>query len=259
MGRKLDETQFVDLVALGTVIDVAPLEDENRRIVVAGLEQMRQGMRPGLEALTAISRVQPEPMNAESLGFALGPRLNAAGRIQHAYLALDLVLARGPAHRPPARGAARWAKSPAPGADRARLRHRRGDLRGRERPADHGRQPGHQLRHRRNRGRAAWPSGITARPSSTRRGELTSRASCRSIPEFDIVGAIRKEKELLVRHGGHRAAAGFTVDNRTPRYCSRTASSTPPRSCWTSVRSSRSSISTRRRRSPPSRQSRSRG
>lgn len=213
MGRALDETAFLDLVALGTVIDVAPLEDENRRIVVAGLEQMRQRMRPGLEALTAISRVQPESLNAESLGFALGPRMNAAGRIQHAYLALDLVLAEDMV-------TARRLAEQLDGLNRQRQEQTEQACAIAEEIFAGVSDPLIMV------GSPDISSGIVGivagrmaeryhRPAVVYEvGESTSRASCRSIPEFDIVGAIRREKELLVRHGGHRAAAGFTVDNR---------------------------------------------
>ncbi|HNO66320.1 MAG TPA: DHH family phosphoesterase, partial [Tepidiformaceae bacterium] len=95
-GRALDISAFIDLAALGTVVDVAPLFDENRRIVTDGLAQMQRGLRPGLEALARVSGTAAERFNAETLGFAIGPRMNAAGRLAHANIALDLMLARDP-------------------------------------------------------------------------------------------------------------------------------------------------------------------
>ena len=92
-GRTLDDCSFLDLAALGTVVDVAPLVDENRRIVTSGLGQMRQGLRPGLEALATVAGTAAERFTAETLGFAIGPRMNAAGRLKHANLALELMLA----------------------------------------------------------------------------------------------------------------------------------------------------------------------
>ena len=95
-GRQLDTSAFIDLAALGTVVDVAPLFDENRRIVTDGLAQMQKGLRPGLEALARVSGTAAEKFNAETLGFAIGPRMNAAGRLAHANIALDLMLAKDP-------------------------------------------------------------------------------------------------------------------------------------------------------------------
>ncbi len=211
-GRHLDESAFIDLVALGTVVDVAPLTDENRGIVTDGLAQMQRGLRPGLEALAAVAGTKLPHFNAETLGFALGPRMNAAGRLKHANIALDLMLTDDP----------RTARLLAEQLDT--LNRQRQDqtaaayelaeeLCG---PADdplifvhtdqiHAGIVGlvaARLAERRNR-----PAIVL------NRGPEVSRASARSIPAFDIVTAIRKERDLLVRHGGHRAAAGFTVAN----------------------------------------------
>jgi single-stranded-DNA-specific exonuclease len=212
LGRRLDTSTFIDLAALGTVVDVAPLTDENRRIVSDGLAQMQRGLRPGLEQLARISGTPAERFQAETLGFAIGPRMNAAGRLAHANIALDLVLAQDPLT--------------------ARHRAEELDRLNRERQSlteeayamaeeqlgasddplimvwAEGLSPGivglvaSRLAERRNR-----PAIVLAK------GGTESRASARSVPGFDIVAAIRKEKHLLERHGGHRAAAGFTVRN----------------------------------------------
>lgn len=212
-GRALDESSFIDLVAMGTVIDVAPLEDENRRIVVAGLAQMRKSLRPGVEALVRVARVKPEAINAETLGFALGPRMNAAGRIQHAYLALDLMLSTNHSQ-------ARELAEQLDDLNRQRQDQTVEACAIAEEIFAGVSDPLIMV------GSPEIHSGIVGivagrmaeryhRPAIVyEEGEVTSRASCRSIPEFDIVAAIRKEKHLLVRHGGHRAAAGFTVNNR---------------------------------------------
>ena len=211
-GRQLDESAFIDLVALGTVVDVAPLFDENRRIVTTGLEQMRRGLRPGLEALASVSGTAPERFGAETLGFAIGPRMNAAGRLAHANIALELMLTRD----------RREARELAEQLDRLnRERQRQTEeamaiaeetLGASDDPlimvASEHISPGivglvaSRLAERRNR-----PAIVLSK------GPSESRASARSVPAFDIVSAIRKEKALLVRHGGHRAAAGFTVRN----------------------------------------------
>lgn len=87
------EKWLLDLVALGTVCDVVQLRDENRANVRWGLEVLRKTRRPGLRALMAVARIKPTELTARSLGFGLGPRLNAAGRLETAQLSLDLLTA----------------------------------------------------------------------------------------------------------------------------------------------------------------------
>jgi single-stranded-DNA-specific exonuclease len=87
------EKWLLDLVALGTVCDVVTLVDENRANVYWGLKVMARAKRPGLRALMAVAAVEPEKVNARSLGFGLGPRMNAAGRLETAQHALDMLRA----------------------------------------------------------------------------------------------------------------------------------------------------------------------
>lgn len=90
------EKWLLDLVALGTVCDVVTLVDENRANVYWGLKVLSKTRRPGLKALMAVSSVEPEKVNARSLGFGLGPRMNAAGRLETAQHALDMLRATDP-------------------------------------------------------------------------------------------------------------------------------------------------------------------
>lgn len=90
------EKWLLDLVALGTVCDVVTLVDENRTHVFWGLKVLSKTRRPGLKALMAVSGVRPETVNARSLGFGLGPRMNAAGRLETAQYALDMLAASEP-------------------------------------------------------------------------------------------------------------------------------------------------------------------
>jgi single-stranded-DNA-specific exonuclease len=210
MGLEFPEGDFVDLVALGTVADVAPLADENRRIVVEGLARMQRGLRPGLEALARVAGTPAERFNAETLGFAIGPRMNAAGRLAHADLALELMLCENPI-------AARALAENLDALNRDRQRQQEDACLLAEELCGAADDPLIMI------GSGAIHAGIVGlvasrlaerrhRPAIVyERGPETSRASARSIPAFDIVSAIRKEKELLLRHGGHRAAAGFTV------------------------------------------------
>ncbi len=90
------EKWLLDLVALGTVCDVVTLADENRTHVFWGLKVLSQTRRVGLKALMAVSGTRAEAVNARSLGFGLGPRMNAAGRLETAQYALDMLTATDP-------------------------------------------------------------------------------------------------------------------------------------------------------------------
>jgi single-stranded-DNA-specific exonuclease len=90
------EKWLLDLVALGTVCDVVTLLDENRANVFWGLKVLSRTRRQGLRALMAVSGVEPDRVTARSLGFALGPRMNAAGRLETAQHALDVLRANEP-------------------------------------------------------------------------------------------------------------------------------------------------------------------
>ena len=88
------EKWLLDLVALGTVCDIVTLADENRANVYWGLEVLKKQQRPGLKALMMVAGIEPEQVNARHLGFGLGPRMNAAGRLETAQHALDMLVAR---------------------------------------------------------------------------------------------------------------------------------------------------------------------
>ena len=87
------EKWLLDLVALGTVCDIVTLADENRANVYWGLEVLKKQQRPGLKALMAVAGIEPEQVNARHLGGGLGPRMNAAGRLETAQHALDMLVA----------------------------------------------------------------------------------------------------------------------------------------------------------------------
>ncbi len=85
--------QYLDLVALGTVADVVPLEQNNRILIAQGLARIRRGnMRPGIAALLKVARREHEFLNAADLGFSVGPRLNAAGRLDDMSLGIECLL-----------------------------------------------------------------------------------------------------------------------------------------------------------------------
>jgi single-stranded-DNA-specific exonuclease len=221
LNAAFEPDEHLDLVALGTVVDMVPLLGENREMVrrgLAALARTRHGGRPGLRALMKVAGVASESLDTEALSFALGPRLNAAGRLANARLAYDLLVAGDE-------------------EEAARLAQRLDDLnRERQRQtldalslaqellsADDPTATGSPLV---MLGHPALGSGIVGlvaarlaeelyRPAVVYElGESVSRASARSIPEFDIVGALRRCARLFQRFGGHRQAAGFTADNQ---------------------------------------------
>ncbi len=214
MGRAWDPERYIDLVALSTVCDVAPLQNENRTLVRRGLSALQRTERPGLRALLEVSGLKDARPDTDSIGYVLGPRLNAAGRLAHARLALDLLLESDPerAMQQALELSALNAQRQQQTASAMELAH---ELLSKEDPDA----PLIFI------GRADIPSGIVGlvagrlaeeyhRPAVVyQREEATCRASCRSIPEFDITGALRTCPELMLRFGGHRAAAGFTAEN----------------------------------------------
>jgi single-stranded-DNA-specific exonuclease len=214
LGRPWDGERYIDLVALSTVCDVAPLQNENRSLVKRGLEALERTQRPGLRALMEASGLKDACLDTDSIGYVLGPRLNAAGRLAHARLALDLLL-----ESDPERAMQQALELSALNAQRqqatASAMELARDLLSKEDPDAPLIFIGHP----------EIPSGIVGlvagrlaeeyhRPTVVyERGETESRASCRSIPEFDISAALRTCPELMLRFGGHAAAAGFTAEN----------------------------------------------
>jgi single-stranded-DNA-specific exonuclease len=88
---------LLDLVGLGTIADIVPLTDENRVLARIGLNAIRRSPRPGLQALLKVAGIADRPLTGYDVGFMLGPRINAAGRVGHAELAARLLLTNDPA------------------------------------------------------------------------------------------------------------------------------------------------------------------
>ena len=208
-----DLRPLLDLVALGTVADIVPLTGENRILVSAGLDRLNTTQRPGLAALKSVAQT-PSPLGTYEVGFQLGPRLNAAGRLETAEEALRLLLARDLAEAMPI---ARNLDS----QNRERQKIERGIVE----------QVAGGLRAAFNpdtdlvivEGRLMWHIGVLGivasrvmqefyRPTIILGGEGDEwRGSGRSIPGFDLAAALRECDDLLVRHGGHAMAAGLSI------------------------------------------------
>jgi single-stranded-DNA-specific exonuclease len=213
-ATNLKLADLLDLVALGTVADLAPLIGENRFLVRKGLKQIRETKRQGLYSLCNVARTQIGKITAGNIGFMLGPRLNASGRLESAMASFELLTTtdvmragqlaqqldvqnhqRQSLTRSTQEQAQQIAMSEDPDAFLLFAAHESFN-------------PGVV-------GLAA--SRLTElfyRPSIVAaKGPEETRGSCRSIPEFHITDALDLCKDLLVRHGGHAAAAGFTVRN----------------------------------------------
>lgn len=211
-SHDLNLADLLDLVAIGTVADIAPLVGENRVLVRRGLEALNTLNRPGVSALAQVAGLKAGHITAESIGFTLGPRINAAGRLSHAYDAArllatnNLLMAR-------------------PMADKLNALNRRRQLitaelsERAETLLDDVEAP---LLFVADEEFVSGVVGLVAsrlkenyyRPTIVlQREEGVSHGSCRSIPEFHITEALDRVGELLERYGGHAQAAGLTIRN----------------------------------------------
>ena len=206
---------LLDLVALGTVADLVPLDRlENRELVRRGLQVLNRAQRPGVYELMEVAGVRPEQCNATSIGFMLGPRINAAGRLDSAMIAYELLSTQDMA-----RASELAQHLQALNVERQELTLQAVEV-AREQAFDSGQDL--PLIFATSSGFRPGIVGLVAgrlceefyRPAVVvQQGETESRGSCRSIDEFDITDALDECADLLVRHGGHAQAAGFTVLN----------------------------------------------
>lgn len=214
-GPSSEPDDFLDLVAIGTVADLAPLRGENRALVRRGLAHIRRAPRPGLQALLDIAAIPPQRTTAWTLGHVLGPRLNASGRLTHARYSLKLLMAETPAEaRPLARQLNDWNRQ------RQHLTLQYTEA-ARQQVLAEGMPPLLFVASR------EFLSGVVGLVASRLMDEFyrpavvvaiedgQSKGSARSIPGFHIAEALNACHDLFERHGGHAAAAGFTI--RTER------------------------------------------
>lgn len=208
---RLDLRAWLDLVALGTVADIVPLAGENRTFVRHGLKTMEQSRWAGIEALKKVAGINA-PLRAYHVGYLLGPRLNAAGRIESAESALALLLTNNPAE----------ADEIAQQLDDANRTRRQWEL---QVLAEAEQQLIHFFDPARDRAivvsDAGWHPGVIGIVASrlSRKycrpavviGE-NGRGSCRSIPAFDLISGLDACAPLLLKHGGHKMAAGLEIE-----------------------------------------------
>jgi single-stranded-DNA-specific exonuclease len=216
----------VGLAALGLVADVVPLRDENRILVRHGLERIRTNPSVGLKALLEASGVKPDQVvTAEDVGFKLAPRLNAAGRLGYAGLAVELLTTTSPAK------AAEVARVLEAQNIERQARERKYTAQAKEMvESEFANDPGIVV------ASAEWHPGVVgivasrlvdyfAKPAlviALPSNEQIATGSGRSIPDFALHQALLACDSFLEGHGGHAAAAGFKVrPERIPAFRAR--------------------------------------
>jgi len=211
--RPAEERDLLDLVAIGTIGDVASLLGENHTLVRLGLEQLRQTRKPGLLALMQKVHLQHDKLRERDISYVLAPRINAAGRMKDASVALELLITDD------AEQAARLTGELE--ALNASRQQQTEDLMNKVREEAKQR-PGDAVILVSGDG---WPEGIIGlaagklmeelnRPVFVlSRGQEDSRGSARSHDRFNLILALRARANLFKRYGGHAQAAGFTIAN----------------------------------------------
>lgn len=212
-AHKIDLRLLLDLVALGTVADLVPLSGENRILVAKGLECLKRTSRSGLVALKEISQVG-ENVGVFEVGFQLSPRLNAAGRLENARDALDLLLSGSFED-----GLTLAQELDHQNRERQRIEKHMSD------------ECVHKVKDEFRKdehfaiveGNLSWHVGVVGivasrvmrtfyRPTIIIGSEGEEwRGSGRSIEGFDLAAALRECDDLLIRHGGHAMAAGLSI------------------------------------------------
>jgi len=211
LGREEELNKLADLVALGTIADMVPLLGENRYLVKQGLELLSTSPRLGIKEMLLQAGLSTAALDSESISWVIAPRLNAAGRLEHAMGSYRLLMTDSPEE---ARELAGWLELK--NAERQRLTTR-ALAKAREQVLAQGDSP---LLIASDSDYPAGIMGLVAgrlceefyRPVIViRTGEQMSGGSCRSIPEFDIIRALSRCSRLFTNFGGHSQAAGFSL------------------------------------------------
>ena len=215
------ETGFLDLVAIGTIADVAPLDGINRGLVRDGLVELARTHRPGLRALLRNADLTQRDITATDVSFSIAPRINAAGRLDSPLLALDLLLAEDLTD----------AELHAQTLERVNQRRR---VKTDELLAEAWSQihhiPNWEARSVIVLSDPGWTGGLLGSAASRLLDELQRpvilfqeqngilHGSARSVEGFDMVAALQQLDTLLLRYGGHSQAAGITIADENLDY-----------------------------------------
>lgn len=212
-AEEFDVRRLLDLVALGTVADLVPLIGENRILVSAGLKFLAESQRPGLVALKNVAGVNAA-CGVYEVGFQLAPRLNAAGRLEHAAAALDLVRATQAATAHELAAALDERNRERQEMEKKIALECLAAVRAWFKPEEH---------FAIVEGSAEWHVGVVGIVASRLQREFhrpvivlgsdgaSWRGSGRSIDGFDLAASLRECAHLLERHGGHAMAAGVSL------------------------------------------------
>ncbi len=205
--------KLLDLVALATIADVAPLRGENRVLARAGLKVMKESPNPGLRALMRSSGLEGKPLNAGRIGFILAPRLNAVGRLGHALRGVELLMSESEHEANEIARELEELNRTRQDVDRKTLARARELLEEVDLDATYGIVLAEE----------GWHPGVIGIVASRLLEEhgrpvllialdgAVGKGSGRSISAFDLHGALTECRDLLIRFGGHRAAAGVTI------------------------------------------------
>lgn len=212
LARELNPAADLGLAALGTVTDCLPLVGVNRSLVVHGLQSLRLNPSPGIRQLVQISGANLGSLSTYELGFMLGPRINAVGRLSDPTDALRLLCSKD------ALQAAHYARSlNSSNQDRQVLQKESLDL------AESQVDLGHRLQFVADASFHPGVIGLIAGRLTEKYylpsvaiavGDVVSKGSCRSIPELNIIEVLRQFPHLFIDLGGHSGAAGFSLKTK---------------------------------------------
>jgi single-stranded-DNA-specific exonuclease len=204
---------MLDLVALATIADVAPLRGENRIFVRYGLKLLNEAQRPGIRAMIRAAGLEGKSLTSGRIGFILAPRLNAAGRLGSALRGVDLLLTPSEHEANPIARELEELNARRQEIDRATLERARALVKEMDLPSTFGIVLAEQ----------GWHAGVIGIVASRIVEEFgrpavlialdgdEGKGSGRSISAFDLHGGLAECRDLLIRFGGHRSAAGVTI------------------------------------------------
>jgi single-stranded-DNA-specific exonuclease len=214
VGKEEKVTGVADLAAIGTIADMSPPLGENRYLISEGLRQMNTSPRPGIRELITQTRLEPGSIDADRIGWVIGPCLNAAGRLADGLAGYNLLMTESAKE---AQELALWLTKK--NEERQHLTTTT-LVKAREQVIAQGLPPLLLTADK------EYPMGIAGlvasrlteefyRPSVViHTADTVCHGSCRSIPEFDIIAALNKSSRFFTRYGGHAQAAGFTMPTK---------------------------------------------
>lgn len=212
-GNENSVYAMLDLVALATIADIAPLRGENRVMVRYGLRLLNNPQRAGIRAMIRAARLEGKALTAGRIGFVLAPRLNAAGRLQSALRGVQLMLAATDQEANPIARELEELNARRQEIDRATLDRARTMVQQMDLSSTYGIVLAEQ----------GWHPGVVGIVASRIVEEFgrpavlialdgnEGKGSGRSISAFDLHGGLAQCRDLLLRFGGHRSAAGVTI------------------------------------------------